>query len=498
MATGSVKSALQPSSLASRDTKAAINLTSPVPVPGTQLIIEILSLPEAKPQRTANIASKAIDALSEEVTRTRLASSFEFDIQTNSGILVAIGVVDSGIQAQAIAPTVATRDMTASNNLTAQLPSFPVPGTSLHLEVDFAMQHSKAPTPKIAELIAHFIADLDEWGRAEMKLPEGIIEGDFELRIRPNPGPLGFPDASKIMAELRRIVLDTPIKITFHFNVYNAAGEPVATGNLAVNEGASGKQVANVMTSRDTEPGQELAAPKSDMITARDTAPPPGLAAGNISTPVPVPGNSLNVAVTIPPDAEPLDPTRMSQLLGGLIAHLTHLAQSGTQDMTAPEIWVKGDIQPIWFNEAMGVMQVVKGMVDQGVVRMNFEFVVNIEGFADVVAKGELDVGRGGGGDGGGVGLVAGTESSGAVVPVATTPLAEEGVAMREVWTVVGKKLGVPVESKSMEDATEAMGFWANIIALDNATSSEKTQKELGWHLKQLEQLADLEENYFK
>ena len=75
--------------------------------------------------------------------------------------------------------------------------------------------------------------------------------------------------------------------------------------------------------------------------------------------------------------------------------------------------------------------------------------------------------------------------------------VAEQGVPMKEILAVVGRRLRLPVESRSVEDAMGTVGFLARMIALDNPTSSEKTRKELGWHHTRPGLLADMEANYF-
>ena len=78
--------------------------------------------------------------------------------------------------------------------------------------------------------------------------------------------------------------------------------------------------------------------------------------------------------------------------------------------------------------------------------------------------------------------------------------VAEQGVPMKDILTVVGKGLGLPVESQSAEEAKASSGgggFLEYVSALDNPSSSEKTQKELDWHPVGLGLLADLEANYF-
>jgi nucleoside-diphosphate-sugar epimerase len=74
---------------------------------------------------------------------------------------------------------------------------------------------------------------------------------------------------------------------------------------------------------------------------------------------------------------------------------------------------------------------------------------------------------------------------------------AEEGVEMNEIWEAISKRINLPVETKSIEEAQQAVGFFAHAIGLDVMASSEKTQKELGWIPKGLGLIADIEANYF-
>lgn len=75
--------------------------------------------------------------------------------------------------------------------------------------------------------------------------------------------------------------------------------------------------------------------------------------------------------------------------------------------------------------------------------------------------------------------------------------VAEQGIPIRDIMTVIGKHLQLPVESKPLDAAAEAMGMLANVISMDTPTSSEKTQRELGWKPSQIGLLADMEANYF-
>ena len=75
--------------------------------------------------------------------------------------------------------------------------------------------------------------------------------------------------------------------------------------------------------------------------------------------------------------------------------------------------------------------------------------------------------------------------------------VAEEGIKTKDIAEVIGKNLGLPVEGKTMNEAAEALGMLAYMLASDHPTSSEKTQKELEWKPTQPGLLADMEANYF-
>jgi nucleoside-diphosphate-sugar epimerase len=75
--------------------------------------------------------------------------------------------------------------------------------------------------------------------------------------------------------------------------------------------------------------------------------------------------------------------------------------------------------------------------------------------------------------------------------------VAEQGVAMKDIVSAIGKGMNLPVESRASEEAQKVLGFLAFIISMDNPTSSEKTRKELGWDIKEIGLLEDLEANYF-
>ena len=78
--------------------------------------------------------------------------------------------------------------------------------------------------------------------------------------------------------------------------------------------------------------------------------------------------------------------------------------------------------------------------------------------------------------------------------------VAEEGVPFRDIAESIGRNLQVPVVAiKAPEEAAEHFGWFANIVAINNPTSSARTVERLGWLPEQLELIADMESGkYFQ
>jgi len=71
--------------------------------------------------------------------------------------------------------------------------------------------------------------------------------------------------------------------------------------------------------------------------------------------------------------------------------------------------------------------------------------------------------------------------------------VAEEGVAMRDIAGVIGRRLKVPVVSMTPEEATKHFGWLGHFAGLDIRSSSAQTREQLGWNPTGPGLIADLE-----
>ena len=76
--------------------------------------------------------------------------------------------------------------------------------------------------------------------------------------------------------------------------------------------------------------------------------------------------------------------------------------------------------------------------------------------------------------------------------------VADEGVPAREIAEVIGRRLNVPVVSKSRGQAADHFGWIGQFFAMDGPASSAQTRTRLGWWPTQPGILADLDANYFE
>lgn len=74
---------------------------------------------------------------------------------------------------------------------------------------------------------------------------------------------------------------------------------------------------------------------------------------------------------------------------------------------------------------------------------------------------------------------------------------ADEGVPFRDIAEVIGRRLNLPVVSKSPGEAMEHFGWMGYFAGMDIAASSALTQHRLGWHPTQIGLLADIDHDYY-
>ncbi|SDP16792.1 SDR family oxidoreductase [Phyllobacterium sp. OV277] len=70
--------------------------------------------------------------------------------------------------------------------------------------------------------------------------------------------------------------------------------------------------------------------------------------------------------------------------------------------------------------------------------------------------------------------------------------VSEEGLLLKDIATLIGHHLNVPVVAKSSEEAKVHFGWFANFAAMNALASSERTQALLGWQPKQPDLFTDL------
>jgi nucleoside-diphosphate-sugar epimerase len=77
--------------------------------------------------------------------------------------------------------------------------------------------------------------------------------------------------------------------------------------------------------------------------------------------------------------------------------------------------------------------------------------------------------------------------------------VADEGVPMRKIAEVIGRRLNVPVVTVTPKQAPKHFSFLAPLLGADNPASSEMTRAQLGWQPKETGLIEDLDhERYFQ
>ena len=76
--------------------------------------------------------------------------------------------------------------------------------------------------------------------------------------------------------------------------------------------------------------------------------------------------------------------------------------------------------------------------------------------------------------------------------------IGDEGVPVREIAGIIGRRLGLPAVGIPPEEATGHFGWLAHIVSMDIPASSARTQEQLGWKPVHPDFLPDLDrEQYF-
>ena len=73
----------------------------------------------------------------------------------------------------------------------------------------------------------------------------------------------------------------------------------------------------------------------------------------------------------------------------------------------------------------------------------------------------------------------------------------DEGVPFKAIAEVIGRRLGVPVVSKTPEEAAGHFGWFARFAGMDIPSSSERTRSALGWKPEQPGLIADIDQPYY-
>ena len=77
--------------------------------------------------------------------------------------------------------------------------------------------------------------------------------------------------------------------------------------------------------------------------------------------------------------------------------------------------------------------------------------------------------------------------------------IADEGVPFREIASIIGRRLNLPVVSKAPEEASGHFGWLSHFVAIDCPASSQRTREILAWQPKQPGLISDLEHGrYFE
>ena len=67
---------------------------------------------------------------------------------------------------------------------------------------------------------------------------------------------------------------------------------------------------------------------------------------------------------------------------------------------------------------------------------------------------------------------------------------------MHDLAAAIGRRLGLPVASKSPDEVAAHFGFYGPIVAADQPASSTHTRELFGWQPREIGLLADFEASF--
>ena len=73
----------------------------------------------------------------------------------------------------------------------------------------------------------------------------------------------------------------------------------------------------------------------------------------------------------------------------------------------------------------------------------------------------------------------------------------DQGVPFRDIAAAIGRRLNLPVVSKSPKEASAHFGWLAHFVAIDCPASCAKTQEQLGWRPIHTRLIADLDQEHY-
>src|SRR5579864_4888434 len=71
--------------------------------------------------------------------------------------------------------------------------------------------------------------------------------------------------------------------------------------------------------------------------------------------------------------------------------------------------------------------------------------------------------------------------------------VADEGVPIKAIAEVIGRRLNIPIVSKSPDEAAAHFGWFGTFVGFDVPTSSARTKSRLDWQPEQPALIADID-----